>query len=251
MKTEGSNNRVAQNDYNEQNINGDITNQSPFFNNNNVINLHVDRSGEELLSGELLTLQQQNEIRDLVRQLANASGRDMEKVWRSFSNQFHGKMYKDLPIEWFREAYSWLKKEIYAAEHKASKKTANDVAAPSYSAYTQPALRYKTVCEDCVASAQALSEAQRSVKVLIAISVLAIGISISLGYLSHTSSAQASALKAQLQSQQHECNYQGQRYRLGSIIDFPNAPDIQCLAGQNGQVAYWQPLHVAHKLRKR
>lgn len=226
MNVEGSDHRIAGRDYNESHLGSQI-------NNSNVVNLHIPRSGEDLLSGELLTIQQQNEIRDLVRKLSDVSGRDMTQVWRSFSNQFQGKMYKDLPIEWFRDAYRWLKSEIEHEERKApSAATYKSVASPPTRSVVEP-------CYRCLTATQTLAEDRRSLVVVSVMAVLAIAAAVFFGVRSQALAAEADAARAQLSL----CEYGGQSYRVGSIIDNAKAPDLECV-GAPGQVASWQKLAV-------
>lgn len=227
MNVEGSDHRIAGRDYNESRLGSQI-------NNSNVVNLHMPRSGEDLLSGELLTTQQQNEIRDLVRKLSDISGRDMTQVWRSFSNQFQGKMYKDLPIEWFREAYRWLKSEIEQEERKAPPPVA------AYKSAAQPPTRSVVEpCYRCLTATQTLAENRRSLVLVSAMAVLAIAAAVFFGVRSQALAAEAEVARAQLSL----CEYGGQSYRVGSIIDNAKAPDLECV-GAPGQVASWQKLAV-------
>ena len=103
----------------------DVNAQDKSIHNSNVINLHFSDAGAtntSSLSGETIVWQQQEEIKELIRFISQYSGLEINEVYRKFSAHFDGKIYRDLPIERYREAEEWLKK--WLAKEKEQSKSA-------------------------------------------------------------------------------------------------------------------------------
>ncbi|UTH73956.1 hypothetical protein [Chromobacterium sp. IIBBL 290-4] len=107
--------------------------------------------------------------------------------------------------------------------------------------------RISTHCTSCATTKIELSDAKNAMRLWISGAFLmAVGAGV-FGMLYKQAHAETVAIGARIQN----CEYNGQPYRLGSIIDNPQAPDIQCVAGNAGQAAFWQKIHIGQKRKSR
>ncbi|MFB9159923.1 hypothetical protein [Chromobacterium violaceum] len=105
--------------------------------------------------------------------------------------------------------------------------------------------RVSTHCISCSATSKELADAKGAQRVWIGLTLVMAVCTGAFGLLYKQARAETVAVGARIQN----CEYNGQLYRLGSIIDNPHAPDIKCVQGDSGQVAFWQQLQ-AHSKRK-
>lgn len=106
--------------------------------------------------------------------------------------------------------------------------------------------RVSTHCISCSATNKELADAKGTQRVWIGLTLVMAVCTGALGLLYKQARTEAVAMSVKIQN----CEYNGQSYRLGSIIDLPQAPDIQCTEGKNGQSSYWMQLPVRSYKRK-
>lgn len=93
-------------------------------------------------------------------------------------------------------------------------------------------------CTQCASATDILGQTRKNLAVLIAITVVAIAVSVFFGY-------QRYSLAGQLQFAQQQlvrCEYGGSLFTVGSIIDNKNATDLRCVSGKDGFAPQWQAI---------
>ncbi|WP_155295463.1 hypothetical protein [Chromobacterium violaceum] len=104
-------------------------------------------------------------------------------------------------------------------------------------------LRVSTHCISCSTTSKELADTKNVKRLWMGAAFIMAVSAGAFGLLYKQAHAEAIAVGARIQS----CEYNGQPYQLGSIIDNPHAPDIQCVAGSAGQAAFWQKIHIEQK----
>lgn len=148
---------------------------------------------------------------------------------------------------------SELSKKLLSAEQELQsfrqryQRQASEIEELTRSLKQAQSTRVSSHCISCSATNYELSNTKKKLFgwiVAAAIAAVTTGSSIT---LYRQEAAKLEAANARIQT----CEYGGQAYRLGSVIDFPNAPDIQCIADSGGQVARWEKLQSPPKRRHR
>lgn len=107
--------------------------------------------------------------------------------------------------------------------------------------------RVSTHCISCSATSKELADAKNAKRLWIGGAfVMAVSTGM-LGLLYKQAHAEAVDIGAKVQN----CEYNGQEYRLGSVIDLPKAPDIRCTYDENKRSASWTLLRKARSYSSR
>ncbi|MFS4552630.1 hypothetical protein ACMDM8_20320 [Comamonas resistens] len=91
---------------------GDVVNKAPQY--SNTVNLSLAAGGNTPRSGEYLTIQQQNILRDLVRQVATSSGCENLVIWREVLARASAKNSREIPLEEYRDLEEFLRRKLDA-----------------------------------------------------------------------------------------------------------------------------------------
>jgi len=220
--------------------------------NSNVINLNVSQGKEadELtLSGETISWQQQEEIRELVRRITELTGLAHTKIWQKFSAHFDGIYYKKLPIERYREAAQWLSAWIERLDAQPQEKA--QVTATPVAEKTKSTNSKQFRCPRCDLAQQKIALTRKIVLGSSLLAVVALGTAT---FFWVNAWQQGKAVQA-LQASRYVCEFDGKPYSIGGIIDNPQAPDIECVGSTNGDKPHWQamtsPVPVKRPVQRR
>lgn len=102
----------------------------------------------------------------------------------------------------------------------------------------QETARRSQVCTTCQTNWHKLTNTRKLLLTASIMASTAIGAAIVLGYRGHFASNRAELAEARI----HSCEFGAKPYTIGSIIDNPQAPDIQCVADPKGGQPHWQTL---------
>lgn len=102
----------------------------------------------------------------------------------------------------------------------------------------QGTIRRPQTCPSCDAAAVKLASTRKGVFTASVMAGLAIATTIVLGYWSYQASKRASSAEMLIRN----CEFHGKTYSIGSIIDNPQADDVQCVASPQGGQPSWQTI---------
>ncbi|WP_145964306.1 hypothetical protein [Chromobacterium phragmitis] len=146
-----------------------------------------------------------------------------------------------------------LSKKLLSAEQELQswrqryQRQASEIEELTRSLKQAQSTRVSSHCISCNAVSHELSNTKKKLFGWMAATAIAAIAAGSLITLYRQEAAQLTAANARIQI----CEYGGQTYRLGSVIDLSDAPDIQCIAGDKGRVARWEKLQPTPKRRHR
>lgn len=220
-----------------QAVQGDVKHTGPEVSNSNSVTLHINgvASPEPTASAsEPLSWQQQEEIRVLVRAIADASDTDMGTIWRKFSAYFDGVYYQQLPKERYREADRWLNEWLDRVRATAS--TTPDTASTVVLPQTFPEGIQATPCAACAAAEKQVALIYKAALAVAVVALLA-------GFTAVHFARQTSTLRqavAATEARLRLCEFEGRSYTVGSIIANEHANDVQCISGKEGSPPQWR-----------
>ncbi|WP_152681931.1 hypothetical protein [Chromobacterium subtsugae] len=93
-------------------------------------------------------------------------------------------------------------------------------------------------CASCYAATFKLASTRKGLVTASVMAGLAIAVSVVLGYSNYQASKRASTAEMLVRS----CEFHGKAYSIGSIIDNPQADDVQCVASPQGGQPNWQTI---------
>ncbi|VVD97667.1 hypothetical protein PCO31110_01973 [Pandoraea communis] len=130
--------------------------------------------------------------------------------------------------------------QAYTSLEKRFKSQARDLEASEskYSRLMEAADEVSLINERNKAAVSDLANVRHSARRLRIWALLALTVAAAGGYGTYAFRQQAIAARSALNG----CSFGGKPYSLGSIIDNPQAPDIQCVSMGNGRRPEWQPL---------
>ncbi|AHI67967.1 putative gp47 [Burkholderia thailandensis H0587] len=120
-----------------------------------------------------------------------------------------------------------------AADAPAASGASAAIARPEIVSFVHPA-----ACPHCEANRRAAASARFNMKV--AVGVLGVA-ALVIAFFGYKANDAANALHA-LRAESAGCMFEGRSYAVGSIIDNPAAPDIECVRMTAGSVPEWQTL---------
>lgn len=108
----------------------------------------------------------------------------------------------------------------------------------------QEATHRPSICSTCQVAARKLTNTRKVLLTASIMAALAIATTIVLGYTSYQTSKRASLAEMLI----HSCEFHGKAYSIGSIIDNPQADDVQCVASPQGGQPNWQVIKPAKRV---
>ncbi|AOJ06375.1 hypothetical protein [Burkholderia mayonis] len=233
--------------------------------NSNVVNVQF---GEREKLVEYVTPHQKRIIARLVERIVEATEEEPLEVWRKVLARAGAPkaklILKSAYIDVEEYLVEWLGRatQMPAAAPPAASPAAPPVASPGAAAApaapgapSAPATSWQSevsspvhlaACPHCEANRWAAASARFNMKVAVGVlggAALAIAF---LGYKAHDATNALYALRAESTG----CTFEGRPYAVGSIIDNPSAPDIECIRPAMDRVPEWQTLKPSRVTRR-
>lgn len=218
----------------------DIHVQDKSTSNSNVINLNlngVNTQSAQPLSGEPITWQQAEEIRELVNHIAERSKLDKIEVYRKFSAHFDGIKYVELPRERYREAAKWLGDWAERLLPPANPQQSN----PGPSIAPKEPLKTSTmqqISKPCLHCAETNKTIVTSHRILFVVSIIAVAAMLVVAYLLHKNHALADSLDI-AEAHSKQCEFDSKTYSVGSSLVRKDQETIECVIDSNGATPKW------------